>query len=200
MRIRHAIETLHAELLDLDAQRTRIQRALEALGEALPEHIVETPRPTAPPPSAAAKQPAAKPGPKPTGKIWTDERRALLREHYPLGTPTREIHAMVSALPGPLVKFEAVAVQASELNLKRPAGFVPVFTRHGQLITPAALPAIPADANTIAKWADAQGINSTSLSDINAQRISHGLPPFRVGREPLSGGHNGSSLGDGAFA
>ena len=64
------------------------------------------------------RQPARRPTP-----VWSEERRAILREHVPAGTPSAEILRMVNALPGPKVDGTAVSHKTGHMKLYRPEGF-----------------------------------------------------------------------------
>lgn len=56
------------------------------------------------------------------GSAWSAERDALLSEEWPQGTPWEEVLAAINELAGPEVKYNAMAMRAAKLKLKRPAG------------------------------------------------------------------------------
>ncbi len=75
-------------------------------------------------------------------KVYTPERLAVLREHWPKGTPVDAIYAMLAGLPGAPVSKDNIKFAANHYGLRRPSGFMQqINLRAAQ---PPAAPAAPA--------------------------------------------------------
>ena len=95
-------------------------------------------------------QPFAAPDAKGPPRVWTAERNAILREHWPRGTPTDAIRALLGATQGaPLPAYAAaIASQAGYLKLHRPAGHAGAWRRAGRAPAAPASPAAATQAET----------------------------------------------------
>lgn len=72
---------------------------------------------------AAAAKPQAASARKPNGggRVWTDDRNAILRRDWPKDVPTSDIRAALNRLPGPKIPDNGrIAAAAGQLGLHRP--------------------------------------------------------------------------------
>jgi hypothetical protein len=91
--------------------------AAEDTAETLPAEGVSSPLDD----RAAPSDPPAESGHSTAGVVWTEARKALLREAYPAGEPVGVIFARINALPGPpCASHQAVAATAATMGLRRP--------------------------------------------------------------------------------
>lgn len=139
------------------------------------------------------------------GGYRSAERLAVLAREYTAGTRTRDIVAVLNAMPGPAVPANAVSLWAREKGLSRPEGWDwrNPATREGAAPVPPVMP--PADVvaapsggagvkvvdgvawGEILAWADTvdpdlvlRGTPEARLAQINELRRLEGLPVYRV--------------------
>ncbi len=55
--------------------------------------------------------------------VWTEERKDILREHWPAGTRVDVIKDMLDETAGPPVTIPRISVCAARIGLRRPEGF-----------------------------------------------------------------------------
>ena len=158
------------------------------------EHLVEWPRPAAapvvdqvPPPSSVTKGGIVR---------WSLERDAVLHEGWAAGTPTHILEQKINSLPGAVVQRDRIAIRASALGLRRPAGAHGTHPAKAVTVT-SVLASVPpvsaskpvpvvdgvqeADVEAIRTWAGQRGLPFDRLSDLdrlNAQRRSVAMKPF----------------------
>lgn len=130
--------------------------------------------------------------------LWTDERRAVVRREYALGTPRTEILRQVNELPGRAVLLPQLVVLVGNLKLKRPAGHVQpddvdqAVVVHelggGQTVTGSSLTVLTPIGRSkaeILKWCAMVRFNAEpfDLDAINAYRATKKMAPYVIGTE-----------------
>lgn len=122
----------------------------------------ETPRATVARPSPASS----------AARVWSEERKEVLRREYPAGTPRAAILARINALPGPNVTPDRMSVQAANMGLRRP----------GREVARDAAAPVETDHATALRWGAERGLDPhrLDLDAVNAKRRALGLPEFIV--------------------
>lgn len=116
-------------------------------------------------------------------RIWTEERKAVLRRDWPAGRNVQAIFDDLCALPGaPVPSATRVGIQAAQMGLRRPAA--------ASVASAASLDPIMTDRETALRWGAERGMDAhvLDLAAVNGKRRALGLRLFEVpGKQPMNG-------------